>query len=244
MLRSWLRRLRPVVPLMAVLALVVSQRASLACSFVRYSGFEEIAPAVWVDPAMPAAQRAEVLRLLELGRGRVADFYGAYRARPTIIVGSDMERLGRFTNNSYGTTHYSLLGLAMVIGPDGQNEDVISHELAHPELFTRIGWWQTLTAVPTWFDEGLAMQFDHREKYDEAAYQALEAQGGLTSLDAMRTGSGFFDERLIEHYVQARHEVAVRLERVGKPKVLQLIDDLGQARGFHDLDLATPKKTR
>jgi hypothetical protein len=234
-MRSWLRRLRPVVPVLVVLALVISQRASLACSLVQFSDFEQIAPAIWVDPAMSPAQRAEVLRLIEVGRASVGDFYGEYRARPTIIVGADMERLSWFTNNSYGTTHYSLLGVSVVIGPDGQNADVMSHELAHPELFTRIGWWQTIVTVPTWFDEGLAMQFDQREKYDEAAYQALAAKGALAPLDTMRTGSGFFNDQAVEHYVQARHDVATRVARAGKPGVLRLIDELSHGRAFHDL---------
>jgi hypothetical protein len=234
-LAARLRQLKTLIPLLAVAALVVSERASLASSLVACSGFEEIAPKVWVDPQLSAADRLELLRLLEIARGKIANFYGTCAARPIIIVGSDVARLARFGGHAYAITHYSLWGSSMVIGPDGQNEDVISHELAHPEMFERIGWWQTLTQMPTWFDEGLAMQFDHRPTYGEAAYAALAARHGRAPLDRLATGAGFFDADAVDHYVQARHDVAERVIRVGPAGVRALLEELRRGRPFHDL---------
>jgi hypothetical protein len=232
---TWLRRSRPLIPLLAVLAIVAFERQALACRLVAWSGFEQVAPRVWVDPELPAAQRTEVLRLVTRAQKTIGEFYGEYRARPTIIIGSNLKRLGWFGANAYASTHYAPWGAAVVIGPEGQNEDVVTHELAHPELFTRVGWWQNLTQVPTWFDEGLAMQFDHRETYDEHAWTVLSDAGGLVPLQDMSDSSHFFDEHAVAHYTQARHEVAQRLGRVGPEGVLQLIDQLAHGESFHDL---------
>jgi hypothetical protein len=232
---TWLRRSRAVLPLLAMVALVAFERQALACTLVAWSGFEEVAPRVWVDPALPAAQRAHVLELVTRGKATVGAFYGEYRARPKIIIGSDLGRLTRFGGNAFASTLYAPWGASVIIGPQGQNEDVVTHELAHPELFARIGWWQNLTQLPTWFDEGLAMQFDHRETYDEEAWAALDASGALVPLENMSDSSHFFDEHAVDHYTQARHEVAQRLARVGREGVLHLVDELRRGGRFHDL---------
>jgi hypothetical protein len=223
------------VPVLAVLALMAFERQALACTLVAWSGFEEVAPRVWVDPELPSAQRAHALDLVTRGKATVGAFYGEYRARPTIIIGSNLQRLRWFGGNAFAATHYSPWGPAVVIGPEGQNEDVVTHELAHPELFSRIGWWQNLTQLPTWFDEGLAMQFDHRETYDERAWDALREAGALVPLENLSDGSGFFDAHAVAHYTQARHEVALRLGRVGREGVLRLVDELSRGGRFHDL---------
>ena len=215
--------------------MAVTERRSLASSLVRYSDFEEVAPSVWVDPRMGDADRWAMLQLLSAGRARVAELYGSDRAQPTIIVGSDMGRLAPFTANRFASPHYFIAGAAIVIGPEGQNVDVMSHELAHAELFERIGWWQMLSNMPTWFDEGLAMQFDRRAEYGESQYETLSAKGQLTPLETIATGRSFFDAHSKEHYVQVKHELAERLKRVGPGGVLELVEHVGQGRRCHDL---------
>jgi hypothetical protein len=215
---AWLERVTPVLLLVAFLA---TQRQALAASLVRYSSFEEVAPSVFVEPGMPSAQREHLLEVLAAGRARVAGFYGTYSARPVIIVGSNMDRLSTFASNSYASTHYSPLGPAVVFGPDGQDLEVVSHELAHAELFARVGWWRMLSKVPTWFDEGLAMQFDHRTEYGDDAYAKLAESGGLTELERLTTARRFFDADAVAHYVQARHEVGQR-----RAQLKHMVDEL------------------
>ncbi|WP_332368176.1 hypothetical protein [Spirosoma telluris] len=43
----------------------------------------------------------------------------------------------------------------LILGPDGNNTDVIAHELCHDELFARLGWWRVKRQIPQWFNEGL-----------------------------------------------------------------------------------------
>ena len=57
------------------------------------------------------------------------------------------------------------IGSYVVISKEGVDLDIISHELSHTELFERVGIFNRATKIPAWFDEGLAMQVDHRSYY-------------------------------------------------------------------------------
>ncbi|MFO0594614.1 MAG: hypothetical protein U0228_04905 [Myxococcaceae bacterium] len=232
-MRLWsARRARTVVPLVLLAALFVSERRALAASLVGFSSLEPVAPGVWVDPEMPAAQRAQVLTWVTDAAAQLDAFYGSTRAPRRIILGSRMDRLGPFANNEYGSTLYSPLGATVVIGPEGLNADVITHELAHAELFARLGWWRNLVAMPVWFDEGLAMQFDHRERYGAEAYRALEQRGGLVPLTSLWSGAQFFDEHAADHYVQVKHDVAECLSRAGPEGLRAVIDRVAAGGDF------------
>jgi hypothetical protein len=77
-----------------------------------------------------------------------------------------------------------------------------------------------LSKVPTWFDEGLAMQFDNRTEYSDDAYAKLVASGGLIELERLTTARRFFDADAVAHYVQARHEVGQR-----RAQLRHMVDD-------------------
>lgn len=236
MLGMKLRQARRLVPVVVLLALAVHERESLACELAAPLGLDEIAPRVFVDPALPATERAKFLALLSTGQARVAAFYGSYDATPIIIAGTDLKRLAAFTQNSYACTHYFVGGASVVFGPDGLNEDVVSHELAHAQIFSRLGWWRTLTALPTWFDEGLAMQFDARDRFGEAAYAELAATQRLVKHASIATVSSFFDADAVNHYVQVRHDVAVEWRRRGPEAMRERVAKLARGEALVDFE--------
>jgi hypothetical protein len=43
--------------------------------------------------------------------------------------------------------------------------DVTAHELLHAEVAQRLGFWTRTVELPVWFDEGVAVQLDWRERY-------------------------------------------------------------------------------
>ena len=49
-------------------------------------GFEKLEPDVFVDRAMPAAQRAETLAVIDGARAKVRDFYGTLTSSPRILI--------------------------------------------------------------------------------------------------------------------------------------------------------------
>lgn len=190
----------------------ISQRQKIASYLVAWTSYEAIAPEIYIDPAATADDRVKLLKLIVAAKQRVASFYGNYTATPRIIVGSTMVSVRQFSNNEYASSYYLPFKTVIVLGPKGQNVDVIAHELGHAELSHRVGWWNINFRIPTWFDEGLAMQLDHREEYSEAKYQDYRRkQTVFPEFSAISSGSQFFSGSLEAskmHYVLSKHEVA------------------------------------
>ncbi|CAN5891586.1 hypothetical protein BH11BAC4_BH11BAC4_21720 [soil metagenome] len=56
-------------------------------------------------------------------------------------------------------------GAYIVLKEESLNKDIIAHEIAHTVLYRNIGWYRLVFKIPTWFNEGLAMQVDERDYY-------------------------------------------------------------------------------
>ena len=125
-----------------------------------------------------------------------------------------------------GTTHFAPgLPAVILLNADGQNVDVMAHEWAHAETAARVGVLHRTYQMPTWLDEGLAMQVDLRPSYNLQALQRLVQQAGrvprLTQISSPRTffqagGNG----RL--HYAYSRCVVADMLRTHSVLDLLQM----------------------
>ena len=87
----------------------------------------------------------------------------------------------------------------------------------HAELRSRLSA-KAQKAIPTWFDEGLALQNDYRERYSEAQWIAQTDNGKNTvALEDMDTPAEFYageaeDRRF--RYLNAKHELDVSVRRM------------------------------
>jgi hypothetical protein len=207
------RRLGWLLAVLALIAIVSRERLALAAVTVGWSDYERV-DSCYFAPSISLADQRAVSVALAAARQRVAQFYGPLRATPTLIL-ADAQTLPRFTNTTTGITHYLPSGAVIVLGPKGQNIDVMAHELAHAELMARIGYRATLWCVPTWFDEGLAMQFDRRSFYTNEAYERRVAEGWhLPPLDALANEHAFFAgtrDQVRFHYAGSRIAVSAWL---------------------------------
>jgi hypothetical protein len=101
----------------------------------------------------------------------------------------------------------------VMIGPQGTNLNVVTHELMHAELSERVGMWRRLTMIPAWFDEGVAMQMDFRSEYD-----LKRPNNNLASVKTLRSISQFnagHDQQITQHYAFAKAIVAKWLTKIG-----------------------------
>jgi hypothetical protein len=207
--------MRWVVAALVFFAIITRQRHVLAAVAVGWSEFEADGGAYFA-PSYVAEERRALSLILAAARQRVAAFYGPLRAQPKLIL-ADSETLTRFTSNNTGITQYLPTGAVIVLGPKGLNIDVMAHELAHAELMARRGYRATVWCVPTWFDEGLATQFDARSYYTDAAYGQRVAEGWrLPAFDELATEAGFFQgdrDHIRFHYAGARMAVAEWLRK-------------------------------
>ena len=123
----------------------------------------------WLHAAMVVSSvdnncRAQVI---DEAAGRVADLFGEQTSTPWIRC-LDKPHLG--LGKVIGTTNFAPgLPAIILLNQDGHNVDVIAHEWAHAELAERIGVLPRTYQIPTWLDEGIAMQVDFRAAYGDGA---------------------------------------------------------------------------
>lgn len=131
-------------------------------------GFVEVTNGVYVDEEMPSAQRDGVLNTVKEGKARVAEFFGGIEGNPTIfacstekcfVASGGVSAKGK----SYGSS-------MLLLSPRGLDVVIVSHELTHIELHTRIGTFRAWHSIPDWFDEGLAVLVSEDARYTDRAW--------------------------------------------------------------------------
>ncbi|MEO7522550.1 MAG: hypothetical protein ABIT58_00570, partial [Ferruginibacter sp.] len=87
----------------------------------------------------------------------------------------------------------------------------IAHEISHTVLYRNIGWYRRTFKIPTWFDEGLAMQLDDRDDYSMDVLLEWKHNGlALPDIGKMNTATDFFSgdrETIILHFTIAKYLV-------------------------------------
>jgi hypothetical protein len=211
-----------------VLLITISERRAIASAWIEHSDFTSVR-SVYFAPGIGPAQRDAFVTALASARDRVEKLYGPLRGAPTIVV-TDAATRDRYAANGTAVTHYWPHGAIVVIGPRGQGVDVVAHELAHAELFARVGYVRLQWCLPTWFDEGLAAQFDERPFYTERAFtQRRQAGMRVPPLPQLASRAAFSAgtlEQVRQHYALSRLTVGRWLAHKGRASTRQFIDTL------------------
>jgi len=149
---------------------------------VEHSSLSAIDNNVYVSEALSPNDRRAVLNMLESARDRIAANYGEPIAEPLIVVLSSQEEKQRFKlYDVLGKVLFAPWGSYVLLSQQA-GLDVIAHELVHAEIFHRVGYLKRQFKIPTWFDEGVAMQVDHRPKYDSSKTISLSEFERIVSL--------------------------------------------------------------
>lgn len=93
---------------------------------------------------------------------KINRFWGTQQATPSLIICATENQFRSICRQSEGAG--CSLGTPMgswVILLE-QDTDVLAHELAHSEMIHRWGYWTTRLKIPTWLEEGIALQVDDR----------------------------------------------------------------------------------
>jgi hypothetical protein len=127
-------------------------------------GLERFTDNGFIERAASPQQRGHVTVVLEQARNRVAGFYGRLGTQPRILVcvSEDCYRRIRYA----GSRGNALLDLALQLSPRGIDPVIAAHELSHIELHHRLGNIRHLMgAIPSWFDEGVAVVVSDDRRY-------------------------------------------------------------------------------
>ena len=217
-------------------AVVWAQPQAAACALINYRGLDEVVPGILATSDVTVAQRRDFVRLHAAARIRIANTFGTLRASPVIVISSTETLRHVFPGaSSYASTIYVPYRSCVIVGPKGHDVDILAHEELHAEIHHRVGHWYRLTQIPTWFDEGLAMQVDFRERY-VWSLQAGVVDGATVKQWISR--SQFFggdDEALTRRYAMAKEEVRLWLRRLGRENVYGFLERVRQGDRFVEI---------
>ena len=212
---------------------------------------------VYVSRTATANQQTKLRRHTQTAFDRIRQFWGTRRGRAMLIycpTQADYEHYcagGEGAGCSIGTPWGASY---LVLGPDGNNSDVIAHELCHDELFTRLGWWRVKRQIPLWFNEGLALMVDYRFSHP-SAWERPDSSGQTTpfsndhtlmpfshrsmlKLADLETTRDFFGgdySHTMLAYQTAAEEVTRWLAVVGRAGVPVLTDAIHNGAEFNDV---------
>ena len=202
----------------------------------RYA-FTEIADHVCINKGN-IRDPQEILGLIEQAEERVRAFFGdlCYRDETVFIICDD-ENLIRKIGEDHATVTVSFPSEKHYICISGEylETDILAHEITHAELRARLlsG---AEAKIPAWFDEGLALQNDYRERYSEEQWISQTGNGkNIIAPEDMDTPSEFYagdaeDRRF--RYLCAKHELGVWMAAHGQQGLLELIEKLNNGENF------------
>ena len=216
-------------------AVALAQPQAAACALINYSGLDEVTSGILATGDVPIDQRRDFFRLHEEAKLRITNTFGATRASAGIVIGST-EALRDLIPGA--GSHASTIDIpyrsCVVVGPNGHDVNVLAHEALHAEIHQRVGHWYRLTQIPTWFDEGLAMQGDFRERY-LWSFRFGAVDSGTVKQWTSR--SQFFsgdDEELTRHYAMAKEEVRLWVEELGREDVYGFLERVRRGDRFQE----------
>lgn len=202
--------------------------------------FEEIGEHVYINRSY-SGDRSEPEALISQAQERVRAFYGdlCYADCTYLIICDDPElkpKLGEGKEtNSLRYPFQKHMTNYIYISDEYLNLDIVSHELTHAELHTRLTL-DALEKLPTWFDEGIATQNDYREQYNLAAWTE-QTDSGKNALapEEMDTPAEFYagtadDKRF--RYLNAKHIVGEWMDAHSRDGLLKLIEQLNGGADF------------
>ena len=211
----------------------VGYRMTVPCR----SAFEEIDDNIYINRSFSGSIE-EAIGRIDSAKERVKDFFGDLCClEDTVIIICDddllLSRLGG--DHDTKTCYFPAKKHYISVSDEYFNVDILAHELTHAELHTRLSE-SAQKKIPTWFDEGIALQNDYREQYSFETWVKQTDNGSHTvALEDMDEASEFYagtveDRRF--RYLNAKHEVDGWMETHKRQGLMELIDKLNNGEAF------------
>ena len=211
--------------------LAVAMPGVAACALLAAPSFAPLDDGTLVERQSAVQDRADISGLLAAARERIATTFGSLRATPLVAFVHSADAFWPLQLNANASTTFVGSRACIIVGPKGRSVDVLAHELMHAELAERVGYWRRMMEIPTWFDEGIAMQVDFRQRYDLPAWRT--AQTG--DVRKLATASLFYqgdDVERAQHYAAAKYEVARWLSAAGAPSLYLRLESIRNGEAF------------
>ena len=202
------------------------------------ASFEKISDNVYINRNYTGSRDA-ITQLIDEAKSRVADFFGSLTCQDyTVMIICDDEKLLAKLGGDHDTHHATLFPVKrsyVSVSTEYLTIDILAHELSHAELYERLSG-KAFRRLPTWFNEGIALQNDYREQYGPEAWAEQTDNGkNIVAHEDMDTAAEFYsgtkeDRRF--RYLNAKHDIAEWLEKHGLQGFMALIDSLNGGEDF------------
>lgn len=203
-------------------------------AFIGVSDYREIAPKLYVSPSISNLHDESIKEMIVEGRVRLAHHFGVPVARPTIVVLADGPESDKFElGDAPGKLWIAPWGNYLLLHLDKAGVDVAAHELVHAEIAHRLGYIDRMRKIPTWLDEGIALQVDYRAEYAQIPALNENELDRVTSLEKPAQFWTPDPEQNIENYRSSK--VAVNMTLFGTRTQGSLYELLERLSGGEDL---------
>jgi hypothetical protein len=217
--------------------MALKNKSVINCLLVRYSNdFENLHGNLYVSKDTPAFIKDSIISLIKKADVRVSNFWNEKKrtGTPTIIYLNNKESLSKYSNGNEILTLKSPIGCYIVFSRDRINLDMLSHELLHTELYSKVGFFKSIKEIPAWFDEGLAMQVDYRKEYSEERYiKMVDSLKPQVNLAQISSPVFFYSGNYYLHFLTARHEVDKWYKKEGLSGLNKLILRINNGESFY-----------
>jgi len=204
------------------------------CILINFSSFEKDGQ-LYYKSNVPFQTKKQLKEFIKQAQMRVDSFWGSSTANPKYIYCDNEADYNKFgTPGSPACTHVKL-ETYIVVSKSAIDVDIISHELEHAEFKNRIGFMKYSFKIPTWFDEGLAMQVDYRNYYSEDTLKSKSANfSNLPDVKKMKSGAQFGAgniDAIMLNYMMAKHEVK---NWITKERLAKFVSDINNGKNFDE----------
>jgi hypothetical protein len=178
-----------------------------------YSDLRELNTGMYVDPDLGEQRVRQLLDTWRYARDRIQRRFGEFAPNPVLVVTMHQPTAARYgLIGSPGIAYALPWQHYIVVRWKEDFVDLLAHELMHAQVRRLVGYPSYLFDMPTWLDEGIAMQVDDRARYgvDLASFAQNEIER-VTSLDTAEQFWGGGDEQTVSNYRAAKAAVAIWL---------------------------------
>ncbi len=199
------------------------------CIFISFSNFERTKN-LFYSKTTNSEQLQKLLALQKAAETKFKLFWGENAILDYKIIYCNNEKeYNKYGNYGTPAATQRKLGAFVVLSSDGLDEQIMAHEISHTILYNKIGWYKTIHKIPTWFEEGLAMQVDDRERYAIDSVQINMEKGlVLPNIETIATGSQFYSgrsETIRTNFITSKYVVHEWLKTHSLSKFIQKMNN-------------------
>ena len=234
-----------VVAIIVMAIIIFVQFTSLGYRItVPLRNFTEASPNVYIHNNY-ANDKKDVVKIVDEAKERVTKYFGQTKSNPMIIICDDKGTIAKL-GGDHDTATVAIFKVYSYIAVSSEflEVDIVAHEMTHAETHARIfdGKLGFKPLVPLWFDEGVALQNDYRERYNEDAWKEATDNGkNVVALSDIATPANFYAGEVEERryrYIVSKHEVSDWIKRNGIGDLFNLLDKVNQGIDFDSLYFA------